>query len=74
MRPNRATMIVLPVVCLLCTASRAATLGGLEGECKTEENKYARRQLLMMKSEWILNLKGNGVYFNTTKRLHSSNA
>lgn len=33
MRAGRATMILLPAVCLLCAASWAATLGELEGEC-----------------------------------------
>ena len=37
MRPGRATLILLPVLCLLCCgASRAATLGGLGGECNRQ--------------------------------------
>lgn len=36
MGPDRAVLIVLPVVSLLCAASRAATLGGLGGECNRQ--------------------------------------
>lgn len=40
MSPGGAMLILLPVVCLLCTASWAATLGGLGGEC----NRARRRE------------------------------
>lgn len=60
MRPGRATMFLLPAVCLLCTTSWAATLGGLGGEWILQDGGKQTRMmamLLLMKSGLLLDLK-----------------
>lgn len=51
MRPSLATMILLPVAWLFCTASWAATLGGLEGECILQDGGKQVRMMAVVDDE-----------------------